>query len=676
MSFEPEITREIFWNVPAVSRGLFYAASIIATAIFFYGFFRRYQLWRVGKAGEKVDNVGGRVAFLLAQILAHRNLLRCRLPGVFHLLIFWSFIALFIGTVIIFIEYDTPLHFFYGNFFLLYELSLDIFGILFLIGLGLAAFRRYRMRPRNLEKPGTDPPLSGLYLLVMLFLLVLTGYLIEGARIAVMQPPWRGWSPVGSLVGSLFHFLGMGEGSIRTFHFFSWWSHAFLVFGFIASIPFSGFRHLFVSPLQILLRSGKPKGALSTPFTLAGLEAFPSESELRVGARTTQDFSWMQRLSFDACTSCGRCDDNCPALATGTALSPKSLILKLRAQMANTSRDASDLFATSISPDEVWACTTCRACMEHCPVSIEHIDAIVDMRRHLVDSSALNEPMQKTLNNLVTHYNPWGFPFRDRAAWMNRLPSPLRVKRIQDVADAEILYWVGCAASYDERANMVARSFLTLLDAAGVKYGVLGEEEKCNGEVARRFGEEGLFQQLAQENIRTLKQHQMKKIVATCPHCFNTLKNEYPHLGGEFVVVDHNSFLSDLITSGRLRIRGGEKRIVTYHDPCYLGRHNGVYEPPRSALTAIASLEVVEMERNRERGFCCGAGGANYWYEVPRTEKCENIRLEEARQTQAQTLGVACPFCLAMFTEAAAKRKLQGELPVKDVAEILAESLR
>jgi Fe-S oxidoreductase len=313
--------------------------------------------------------------------------------------------------------------------------------------------------------------------------------------------------------------------------------------------------------------------------------------------------------------------------------------------------------------------------MEHCPVSIEHIDVIVDLRRHLVDTSALTEPMQKTLGNLALHYNPWGFPFRDRTMWMNRLPPSLRIKRIKDVPDAEVLYWVGCAASYDERAQLVVRSFLTLLDAAGVKYGVLGEEEKCNGEVARRFGEEGLFQTLAQENIHTLKQHQVKKIVATCPHCFNTLKNEYPSFGGEFAVMDHNSFLSELITSGRLRIQGGEKRVVTYHDPCYLGRHNDVYEPPRSVLASIAGLQVIEMERNRERGFCCGAGGANYWYEVPRADKCENIRLEEARQTQAQTLGVACPFCLAMFTEAAAKKKLQGEFPVKDVAEILAESL-
>ncbi len=672
---ETAVTREIFWNVSVGSQVVFYTLSALALGIFVYGFYCRYRLWRIGKAGEKFDNVGKRIVFLFAQAFAHRSLLRQRLPGVFHLLIFWSFAVLFIGTVIILIEYDTPLHFFYGNFFLLYELTLDIFGVLFLIGLGLAAFRRYGIKPANLEKPDTDPPLSGLYLLAMLFLLVLTGYAVEGARIAVTQPPWHEWSPVGSVVGSLFHSLGMEERGIRTVHFFSWWIHSFLVFGFIASIPFSGFRHIFISPLQILFRSGRPKGALSTPFMLANLEALPAGAEFSVGAETTQDFSWAQRLSFDACTSCGRCDNVCPALAAGTALSPKSLILKLRAQMADKSRDAGDLFATSISKDEVWACTTCRACMEHCPVSIEHIDAIVDLRRHLVDASTLSESTQKTLSNLVTHYNPWGFPFRDRTTWMNQLPPSLKVKSIKDVADAEVLYWVGCAASYDERAQKVARSFLTLLDTAAVRYGVLGAEEKCNGEVARRFGEEGLFQKLAQENIHTLKQYQVKKIVATCPHCFNTLKNEYPSLGGKFAVVDHNSFLSELIAAGRLRVKGGEKRTVTYHDPCYLGRHNEVYEPPRSALASVRGLEVVEMGRNRKHGFCCGAGGANYWYEVPRSEKCENIRLEEARGTGAQTLGVACPFCLAMFTEAVSKKNLQGEFPVKDVAEILAESL-
>lgn len=670
---EPEVTREVFWNVPAGSRAGFYVLSALAVGISVYGFYRRYRLWRIGKPGERLDNVGGRIAFLCAQVFAHRSLLRQRLAGMFHLLIFWSFVALFMGTIIIFIEYDTPLHFFYGNFFLFYELTLDTFGALFLIGLGLAAFRRYGLRPMNLEKSGTDALFGGLYPLAALFLLVLTGYLIEGARLAVTQPPWRGWSPVGSLVGGLLHFVGMEEEGIRMLHFLSWWVHSFLVFCFIASIPFSRFRHLFISPLQILLRSGRSKGALSTPFTLADLDALPTGTEFRPGAGTTKDFSWTQRLSFDACTSCGRCDDVCPALISGTVLSPKSLILKLRAQMADDTSDTSDLFATSISQDEVRACTTCRACMEHCPVSIEHIDVIVEMRRRLVDVSALSEPMQKTLNNLLTHFNPWGFPFRDRTAWMNSLS--FKANRVKDVPDAEVLYWVGCAASYDERAQMVARSFLTLLNAADVKYGVLGEEEKCNGEVARRFGEEGLFQQLAQENIRTLNRYQVKTIVTTCPHCFNTIKNEYPSFGGKFAVVDHNSFLSELLTSGRLRIKGGEKKRVTYHDPCYLGRHNDVYEPPRSVLASVESLTVVEMERNRERGFCCGAGGANYWYEVPRSEKCADIRLKEARQTQATTLGVACPFCLGMFTEAVIGKKLQEKFTVKDVAEILAESL-
>lgn len=671
-------TREIFWNIPPDARVAFYLVAAASVGICLWGLYGRYRLWRLGTAGESLNDLAGRLRFVVARVLSHRPLLRKRLPGVFHMLMFWSFVALFIGTTIIAIEYDTPLHFFHGTFFLLYEMTLDVAGVAFLLGVGMAAWRRSVIRPIHLEKPDTDPESSGFgkHLLIALSLILVTGYVIEGARLAVQQPPWRIWSPAGWMVANTLLAAGAGENGLRVTHFAAWWIHSFLVFGFIASIPSSGFRHIFFSPLQMLLRSGRPKGALSTPYRLEELET-ASPPVARFGAGSARDFSWRQRLSLDACTSCGRCDDSCPALASGTALSPKSLVLKLRRQMENPESDAANLFASAVSREEVWACTTCRACMEECPVSIEHIDLIVDLRRNLVDTSDLDEASQKTLSNLATQFNPWGFPAQDRAAWISRLPLTAKVRQIGEVPDAEVLYWVGCAASYDDRANAVARSFLGLLDSAGVKCGVLGREERCTGELARRFGEEGLFQELARENIRVLKRHKVKKIVTTCPHCLNTLRNEYPALGGNFVVTDHSSLLAELLRSGRLKPEVRGPATVTYHDPCYLGRHNDIYQEPRSVLQALEGIEVVEMGRTRERAFCCGAGGANYWHEVPRVEKCENLRLEEAKGTGASVLGVACPFCLSMFAEAAKRKQFAGqELVVKDVAEILAERMR
>jgi Fe-S oxidoreductase len=346
--------------------------------------------------------------------------------------------------------------------------------------------------------------------------------------------------------------------------------------------------------------------------------------------------------------------------------------------MRNEATDKQELLATTISHDEIMACRTCRACMEHCPVSIEHVDSIVDLRRHLVDTGRISEPAQKTLRNIASEYNPWGLPYSERAAWMKQIPRAIADKMVPP-GEAEVLYWVGCAASYDERASKVAIAFLSLLVKGEVKCSVLGAEEKCNGELARRIGEEGLFQTLVQQNIETLNRHKVKKVVTTCPHCFNTLKNEYPKFGADILVQDHSSVLDEYLRQKKLttfKVEGKEKTSkITYHDPCYLGRYNDVYDSPRSVLKQIENIEVSEMKRHRDKSFCCGAGGANYWYEVSHKAKCENIRLNEARATNADMLAVACPFCLAMFTEAARRENVLDEFAIQDVAEILANRL-
>lgn len=675
---QTEITRQIFWGIPYVARVTFYIVAALSVSVFVYGFYQRYRIWRLGRGVESTGHLKHRLIFVLTQLLTQKSVLRRKSIGIPHTLVLVSFCLLFIGTVIITLEYDTPLHFFYGTFYLVYKCTLDVCGVLLLAGLLTAAFRRYVIRPTNLFKPEVESTVGSGYLLVALALIVATGYLLEASRLAATRPSWSSWSPVGSLFSRLFLASGAREETIRQEHLVVWAVHALFVFSFIASIPFTGFKHIFVAPLQMFFKSQRPKGELSTPFSLRALTEQTPES-LEVGVGAAREFSWHQRLSFDACTSCGRCDDNCPAVAAGTSLSPKSLILKLRHQMENEVTDKRDLFADVVSEDEVMACRTCRACMEHCPVSIEHVDAILDMRRHLVDAASVNESSQKTLNNIATEYNPWGLPHPQRTAWMKQIPRPVADKMVSP-SEAEVLYWVGCAASYDERASKVAVAFLSLLARAEVKFSILGSEEKCNGELARRIGEEGLFQKLAQDNIDTLNRHAIKKVLTTCPHCLNTLKNEYPKFGATITVQDHSSFLDELIRTGRLsasrKTHAKSTTKITYHDPCYLGRYNDVYESPRSVLANIDGLDVAEMERHRERSFCCGAGGANYWYEVNHKAKCENIRLAEARSTQADQMVVACPFCLTMFTEAARKADILEKFPIEDVAEILAKHLR
>jgi Fe-S oxidoreductase/nitrate reductase gamma subunit len=601
-----------------------------------------------------------------------------RYPGAMHFGIFWGFVLLFIGTVLATLDADVwellGGKLLIGPIYLIYELVLDLAGLFFIIALGMAIYRRYVQQPDRL---GSTRLFGGfVFTLTILLLINITGFLVEGLRLAVVQPEWGPWSFVGWSIARLFLVTGMDEMTLRSVHFSFWVLHFALVGTFIATLPYSTLFHLFAAPLNVFTSSFKPAGEL------ASIENIETAEILGVGELTA--FSWPQLLDFDACTECGRCQVVCPAYMAGTPLNPKRLILDLRDHMtaqagvllANGNGhqvDGLDMVGDIITQETLWSCTTCRACVHECPVLIEHVDAIVDMRRYLTltlgdipGTGALG------LQNLNRAGNPWGQPPTARSEWAQGLDVPLMADR----GEVEVLWWVGCAGSYDERSQKISKALVKIFKAAGVDYAILGQEETCNGDPARRLGDEYTFQVMAQQNIETLKQYRFKRIVTACPHCFSTLSNEYPDFGGKWEVVHHSQFVHELIGAGRLKLSQSLEKTVTFHDSCYLGRYNGIYEAPRGVITDIPGVNLVEMSRSREKGLCCGGGGGGMWLEVHGERRVQEIRLEEARATHPDIVASACPFCLLMFDLAGKTLGFDERgIELKDIAELVAGAL-
>ena len=593
-------------------------------------------------------------------------------PGLMHILIYSGIIVLFIGTTLVMIDSDVWVPLFHrqilvGYFYLTFESFLDAFGLVAIAGLAAAIFRRLFLKPSNLPTSNDD-----VFIFSILIVILSTGYLLEGIRLAVDKPPWAPWSFVGYHVALFLEARGVVAPSLVRFYDALWWFHAILAFTAVASIPYTKLFHILTSPLNALFLHLRPKGQLSTPFDLKQLLA-SGNFDVRVGASAITDFSWQQRLSFDSCTQCGRCTNACPATAAGTLLSPMHLILKLRDQMVTQSRldGGSPVIADVVNPEELWACTTCRACVNECPVLIDHVDAIVDMRRHLVGEGKFDRAKRDFLTNLNNSSNPYGLPQADRMKWADGLD----VKTPKEQPEFDILYWVGCSGSYDPRNQRVSRAVVKILQAAHVNFVVLGTEEKCNCETARRLGEEGRYQQSALELIETFKKYGVKEIITQCPHCFNTFKNEYPEFGATAHVTHHSQFIQQLIDTGRIKLTPGAKRALTLHDPCYLARYNNVIDPPRRVLSSLGNVTVEEMKRSRENSFCCGAGGANFWYKVDQKRKISAIRFEEARDTQASVLATACPFCTSMLEDASVAADAKENVQILDIAELVAAQL-
>ena len=658
--------------LPPLTYLLMYIVLSGFALVFLYGVYRRLRIYVKGAAPPNLSYLSKRIRRAVIEVFAQRKVAKKRYPGLAHLLIYSGIIVLLIGTTLVMIDNDIWVPLFHeqilvGYFYLTFETFLDAFGIVAIVGLVLAIVRRAVARPPNLPTSRDD-----FFIFGILIVILLTGYLLEGIRLAVDKPSWAPWSFVGYRVAGLL--LAGGFIGPWTIPFYNdlWWFHALLAFTAVATIPYTKLFHILTSPVNALLQHLRPKGQLATPFDLRQLLASGS-FDVKVGASQITDFTWQQRLSFDSCTQCGRCTNSCPATAAGTLLSPMHLILKLRDQMiAQAKLDGGTmLIGDVVNPEELWACTTCRACVNECPVLIDHVDSIVEMRRHLVGEGKLDRTKRDFLTNLNNVSNPYGLPQLERMKWA----EGLNLKTPKEQPDFDVLYWVGCSGSYDPRNQAVSRAMVKILQAAQVSFVVLGNEERCNCESARRLGEEGRFQQSAIELIELFQKYKVKTILTQCPHCFNTFKHEYPEFGANVNVIHHSQFIQQLIESGKLKLKPGAEKRVTFHDPCYLGRYNDVFDSPRKVISSLEGVRVTEMKRSRNGSFCCGAGGANFWYKVDQKKKISAIRFEEAQTSKVDVLATACPFCTSMLEDASVAAGAKETIAVLDIAQLVATQL-
>jgi len=686
-------SREIFWNIQLGE--ILYVLAAIVIGILIYAVYRRYKLWRLGRPDNRFDHLGKRIRtfivtgvvdgighrkfFGVADNLGHRSfsikdlLPRELYPGIAHLLILAGCIILILGAFVDFISHYL-FHFMYGNFYLGYSVVVDAGGILVLIGVVLVIIRRYGQKPDRLDNQWED-----LIALVLILIIVVTGFIVEGFRIAATElkttPDWALWSPGGFVLAAAFS--GLSQSALLTWHWIMWWFHVVITLGAIVYIALYWNRlwHIIVSPVNVFFQSLNPRGAL-VPIDLEAVETF--------GVAKIEDFTWKQLMDLDACTRCGRCQDSCPAYISGKALSPKKMtqdlkvhwlekapsLLGAKPQVAegNPGSNGRALIGEVVTEDEIWDCTTCRACQEVCPVWVEHIDKVIDMRRNLVlEQASVPEAAEGALRSIEARGHPWRGTTLARTDWADGLD----IKILAEDSDIDILYWVGCTEALEDRSVKVAQALAKLLKLAEVKFGILGAEETCCGEPARRLGNEYLFQMQAEKNIELLKNYNIKKIVTACPHCYNTIKNEYPQFGGEFEVIHHTEFIANLLEQGGLRIIKGSRGVVTYQDSCYLGRYNDIYELPRQILNNMPDITLVEMEQNRERGFCCGGGGGHMWLEERVGRRINELRTEQAIEAKAQIIATACPFCLQMFEDGIKAKAAEEWLKVMDIAELV-----
>lgn len=646
-----------------------------------FGFFGRnlrrlIGYLRLGKSENRFDQVGTRLKNTLTIALGQSKILREPLAGVLHVLIFWGFVVL-LAAVIESIGEGIVAGFSFSFLGPLYPPLIfleDIFGTLVIISVIVSILRRLIAPPKRLKVRGHSK-WDAVLILALILMVMLTMFGQNGTRMVLGEGKANEARVVSSMVAGLF----TPDSAGTWFHIF-FWGHMVLVLGFLNYLPYSKHLHVLTSTFNVYFSDLTPKGALQ-PINLA------DETLTKYGAADIEDFTWKQLFDGYTCTECGRCASACPANTTGKLLSPKKIMVDLRARTmekapamvaaARTGASVDEgiaqhqLLDNFITEQELWACTTCMACVQECPVMIEHVDAIVDMRRALVlNESRFPKELSTTFSNLERNYTPWGFGHSSRADWAEGLDVP----RMANTPDAEILFWVGCAGSYDARYMKVSQAFVRLLKMAGVKFAILGTEEKCNGDPARRMGNEYLAQTLITENIVTLSKYNVKKIVVTCPHCMHSLGKEYKQFGGDYEVIHHTTFLNELIEQGKLKVAPEKKTKITFHDPCYLGRYNDEYDAPRSIVDAVAG-ERVEMKRSRDRSFCCGAGGGQMWMEEREGKRVNIERTEEALALKPDVIGTGCPFCLTMMTDGVKAKEAAESAQVKDVAELLLESL-
>jgi Fe-S oxidoreductase/nitrate reductase gamma subunit len=599
----------------------------------------------------------------LVNILAQVRVWRKIYPGVMHALLFWGVTTQVVGTAINLMQMQlfipmVELPFPREGGYLAYELIMDLAGIAILVGVLMAAFRRIIIRPKTLETRWDDT-----YALVLLAFIPIVGFSLEGLRLIAVAPEWGRWSPLGSLVASLYKSLGLTPDVAVSLHPYFFWTHALLGLSLVASIPFTKLRHLIQTPLNILLRSRRKSSVLEKIENI-------NEVEL-LGVGQVNEFTPQQLLSLDACTRCGRCEEVCPSVISGMELSPKKLIQNIRLAKVKTLESPNGhtdaLIGETVPENWFWSCTTCGACLVTCPGFVNPVDEVIDLRRYQVlTTGKIPKSVADVLRNLERQGNPWGMSPDEKAKWLDELG----VRQLNPGDETDVLFFIGCAGSLDDRNKKATQAFVQLIQKSGMDVATLGSDENCCGETARRLGHEYLFQMLADQNIATLSNVKFKRIVTQCPHCYNTLKNEYPQMGGNYHVMHSSELLCELNIISQSTSGNGKNQAITFHDPCYLGRHNHIFQPPR-ALLGQAGLHVREMTRKYANSVCCGGGGGQMWMETDAETRINQRRLQDALETGSKTIATACPYCLLMFDDAIRSKGLGDEIQVKDLSEIL-----
>ncbi len=658
-----QATREIYWNVGHGVVLPMYALTAATFAVMAWGFWRRLRIWRQGKALNRFDHLNQRLKRFVAEVFSQIKVLRVKDGGIFHSLFFWGFLLLFIGTLLVMAQADLTdlfwgVKFLKGTFYKGFKLTLDVAGAVALLMLIALIVRRFVFKPKGLEIVRDD-----YVVLPLLCVILITGLLLEGTRLAATDlrhnpglalSPRSAGCPLNSWLACIWmrcwpctrHSGGVTLSSRSSF---------------IAAIPYTKLRHIFTTSLSAFLAPLEPKGTIAT----INLE---DENIQQYGAAAVTDLTWKDIFDADACTTCKRCQDRCPAYATEKPLSPMKIVQQI-GQLAE-GNPSGNLIETC-SQDALWACTTCRACQDVCPADIEHVNKILEMRRNLslMEGAFPGDEVRTAVSNTEVNGNPFGLAFATRGQWADGTG----VATLAGGGETDILYFVGCYASFDKRNQQVAKSFIAICKAAGVRVGILGKEEKCCGEPPRKLGNEYLYQMMAKENIGLIKGYGVKRIVTTCPHCFNTLVRDYKDLGLDVPVEHYTTYLARLMAEGRLKLKPQPFKF-TYHDSCYLGRYMDIISQPRGVLRA-AGGKIAEMDKSGYDSFCCGGGGGLILAEERLGGKVSEARIRMAQQTGAPWLVSNCPFCLTMFEDAVKTGGAEGRLQARDLAEIVAERI-
>jgi len=655
-----QITRPFGWNVSKIDFLILYITFFIALFFFFYGFYRHFKVWSIGKRAKININFFS----YLTNVLFQRKVSERKFGTFSHIPIFWSFLILTITTALVGIQMDFGIKFIYGNFYLFLSFISDLAGILLIIALIFALFRRLFFLPNYLRSILEDN-----IILILLLILSIQGFLIEGLRIAYFKPEFEKFSFMGYLISNLFY--NFSKEQISFLHRILWNIHAWTTMLFIAYIPYSKLSHIFTSTLNLIFYQKQPSAKHDVENNLIEIinkESF-SEGEIKTGYKYIYDLPWFKILMVDACTICGRCTSVCPAYLTNKPLDPKKIVLDTRDYAYEYIENKEDkVLGLVVGEDALWSCTSCGACVHACPVGINQLDLIINYRRALVEDNNYPSQLNNSYRGMENQSNPWNAPKNERYKFAKELN--LVILKENPNYSFDYLLWIGCSGVYDSKSQKTIKALVNILNKANVKFAVLGDEEKCTGDSARRTGNELLFQTLAYENVQTFKKYNINKVITICPHCYNTLKNEYEFFGIKLEVYHHSEIILALIREGKIKVNKIAQKII-FHDPCYLSRHNNIYGQPREILNNIGTL--IEPERNKKNSFCCGAGGGRMWMEEKIGKKINIERTEELLSKNPDLIAIACPFCNIMISDSVSRKN--SNVKVLDIAVIVSENL-